>query len=98
LLNFTRKRVFYTAFSRVPLFDILIGKPDRRSYRQFMQDLDMYLQKTRGFMDLNSEKQAAGELRMLRRLASDGLIPQKYYESAKGKMFKLNNARARAGG
>jgi len=94
ILNFSRKRVFYTAFSKVPVFDILVGKPDRRNYRQFMQDLEMYLQKTRGFMDLKSDKQAAGEIRMLRRLASDGLIPQKHYESAKAKMFKLNNARA----
>jgi len=95
-LNFSHKRVFYTAFSKVPVFDILVGNPDRRSYKQFMQDFEMYLKKTRGFMDLDSDKQAAGEMRMLRRLASDGLIPQKYYESAKGKMFKLNNARAKA--
>jgi len=98
LINFSRKRVFYTAFSKVPLFDIKIGKPDYRSYKHFLQQLEMYMEKSRSFWDLRADQQVAGELRMLRRLANEGLIPQKLYESAKGKMMKVNNARARATG
>ncbi|MEJ2360031.1 MAG: hypothetical protein P8Z75_01190 [Gammaproteobacteria bacterium] len=90
-MNFARKRVYYTAYSRVPLFDILIGKPDNRSFKAFHEAFETYRQKTRSFWDLKPEQQIAGEIRMLRRLAAEGVIPQKVYEDAKDKLFSMSH-------
>lgn len=97
-VNFSRKRVFFTAYSKVPLFDILIGKPDYQSYKHFLTVLEGYLHKTRSFWDLKVEQQIAGEIRMLRRLASEGVIPQKVYEEAKDKLFAISNKSSRVVG
>jgi len=90
-LNFSRKRVFFTAYSKVPLFDILIGKPDHQSYKQFLKVFESFMQKTRSEWNLKAEQQIAGEVRMLRRLASEGVVSQKVYEAAKDKLFTLSN-------
>ena len=49
--------------------------------------IDAYLQKTRSEWNLKPEQQIAGEIRMLRRLATEGVISQKIYEEAKDKLF-----------
>lgn len=90
VLNFSRKRVYFTAISKIPLFDILIGKPDTQSYKQFLEIFDSYLQKTRSHYDLRTDQQIAGEIRMLRRLSNEGVVSQKAYESAKDKLFSIN--------
>lgn len=90
-LNLTRKRVFFTAYSKVPLFDILIGKPDYQGYKHFLTVLEGCMHKSRAFWDLKVEQQIAGEMRMLRRLANEGVIPQKVYEEAKDRLFSISN-------
>jgi len=90
-LNFSRKREFYTAYSKVPLFDILLGKPDYREYKQFLTVLEGCLSKTRSFWNLKVDQQIAGEIRMLRRLANEGVISSKVYEQAKDKLFSVSN-------
>jgi hypothetical protein len=94
-LNFSRKRVYYTAYSKVPLFDILIGKPDYQSYKQFLNMLEGYQQKARSHWNLRVEQQIAGEIRTLRRLASEGVIPKKVYERAKDMLFGMTNKMAK---
>jgi hypothetical protein len=89
--SFARKRVFFTAYSKVPLFDILIGKPDKQSYKEFLSLLESHLHKTRSDWNLKAEQQIAGEIRMLRRLANEGVIPQKIYAEAKDKLFAMNS-------
>lgn len=95
LMNLSRKRVYFTAYSKVPLFDILIGKPDSKSYKQFLEVLDSYSHKTRNEWNLKADQQIAGEIRMLRRLANEGVIAQKVYEEAKDKLFGMNNQSSR---
>lgn len=94
-LNFSRKRVFFTAYSKVPLFDILIGKPDHKSYKQFLSVIESFQQKTRGEWNLKSHQQIAGEIRMLRRLANEGVVSQRIYETAKDKLFSMSNKSTR---
>lgn len=91
VMNFARRRVYFTEYSKVPLFDILIGKPDNKSFKEFLDVLDSYLQKTRSEWNLKPEQQIAGEIRMLRRLATEGVISQKIYEEAKDKLFSRTN-------
>ena len=96
ILNFSRKRIFFTAYSRVPLFDILIGKPDQQTYKAFLNTFETCMQTTRSEWKLKDEQQIAGEIRMLRRLANEGVIAQKAYEEAKDSLFAMSNKTAKA--
>ena len=95
VVNFSRVRVFFSRYSSIPLFDIYINKPDHRSYTSFLNTLNGYLDKTRSFWSLKPDQQIAGEIRMLRRLASEGVISQKDYEHAKSRLFTTSNKQTR---
>ena len=95
ILNISRKRVFVSRYAKVNLFEILISNPDYRSYKSFIDTMAGYLQKARRFWDLKPEHQIAGEMRMLRRLASQGVITQSVYDQAKNKLFSLSDNKSR---
>ncbi len=95
LLNISRKRVFVSRYAKVSLFEILISNPNYRSYKTFIDTLSGNLQKARRFWDLKPQHQIAGEMRMLRRLASQGIIPQSVYNQAKDKLFSLSDKKSR---
>lgn len=95
IMNFSRRRVFYSRFAHVPLFDILISKPDKRAYKNFLDVLHASMQEMRTGHMLKPDQQIAGEMRMLRRLASEGVIAQREYERAKDKLFGISNKSAR---
>ncbi len=95
ILNISRKRVFVSRYAKVSLFEILISNPDYRSYKSFIDSLSGYLQKARRFWDLKPEHQIAGEMRMLRRLASQGVITQGVYNQAKDKLFSMSDKKSR---
>jgi len=95
VLNISRKRVFVSRYAKVNLFEVLINNPDYRSYKFFIDTLSGQLQKARRFWDLKPEHQIAGEMRMLRRLASQGIITQGIYNQAKDKLFSLSDKKSR---
>jgi len=95
ILNISRKRVFVSRYAKVSLFEILISNPNYRSYKYFIDTLSGNLQKTRRFWELKPEHQIAGEMRMLRRLASQGIISQSVYSQAKDKLFSLSDKKSR---
>lgn len=86
-LKLARKRVFVSRLARVRLFDMLISNPNHRAYKQFLDNLNQSLVNARQFWNLKHEHQVAGEMRMLRRLAEEGVIKQSDYEKAKQKLF-----------
>lgn len=89
MLKLARKRVFVSRLARVRLFDMLIGKPNYREYKAFLNQLGHSLQTARQFWNLKPEHQAAGEVRMLRRLSEEGVIGKSDYEQAKKKLLAL---------
>lgn len=95
-VNFYRIRVFYSRNASIPLFDLYINKPDYRSYKAFLDKLKSYIEKTRAFWNLKLEQQIAGEMRMLRRLASEGVISQRDYDNAKARLFGISNRKSRS--
>ena len=95
IINFSRVRVFYARHSGIPLFDLYIGKPNHTAYKAFLRQLQDYTEKTRTFWKLKLEQQIAGEVRMLRRLASDGVISQRDYDRAKDRLFGISNKRSK---
>ena len=96
IANFSRVRVFYSRHSSIPLFDIYISKPNPQAYKAFLRQLNDYIEKTRAFWQLKLDQQIAGEVRMLRRLASDGVISQRDYDRAKDKLFGISNKKSKA--
>ena len=95
LANFTRVRVFYSRHSSIPLFDLYIAKPNQRAYKAFLDNLNAYIEKTRTFWKLKLDQQIAGEIRMLRRLASEGVISQRDYDRAKDRLFNISNKKSK---
>lgn len=93
-VNISRKRVFYARNSHIALFDILVNKPNLREYRAFLESLQGYITKARQFWSLKTEQQLAGELRMIRRLVSEGVLDQSQYELAKNRLFRINNKKS----
>jgi hypothetical protein len=96
IANFSRVRVFYARHSAIPLFDLYISKPNQQAYKAFLRNLNEYIEKTRAFWKLKLDQQIAGEVRMLRRLASDGVISQLDYDRAKDRLFGISNKKSRA--
>lgn len=91
VINISRKRVFYARNSHIALFDILVNNPHAREYRIFLADLQGYITKAREFWSLKPEQQLAGELRMIRRLVSEGVLEQAQYDLAKERLFRASN-------
>ncbi len=95
-LNFSRKRTFYSRHSRVPLFDIIIGRPNQRAYKTFLDSLNGFIASTRTFWNLKLDQQIAGEVRMLRRLAKEGVISQRQYDRAKARLFDITSNKSQS--
>ncbi len=93
-VKLSRKRVFYARHSQVPLFDILIAKPDQQRYKAFVDQLASCMEKARSGRTLRLDQQIAGEIRMLRRLANEGVIAKRDYEQAKAQLFSLSNKKS----
>jgi len=91
IVKLSRKRVFVSRLARVQLFDVLIGNPNHRAYKAFINNINQSLNKARQFWNLKPEHQVAGEMRMLRRLAEEGIIKQADYEQAKKKLFSISS-------
>ena len=90
VLNTSRRKMFYSRYAKVNLFELVCANPDKHSYDNFLATLHKTLQEARDTWGLKPSQQIAGEMRMLRRLANEGIIPQGRYESAKEKLLALS--------
>lgn len=88
--NTTRQQSFYSRHAGVPLVRLMIGKPDKASQQQFVEHLQQRILKLQSHLDLEIDKQLAGEMKMLRRLTEQGVVTEQRYNQAKDKLFKLH--------
>ena len=95
IINFFRVRIFYSRHASVPLFDMCINQPNQRAYKSFLDNLKSHMVKTRTFWELRLDQQIAGEIRMLRRLASEGVVSQRDYDQAKDRLFNMSGKSSR---
>lgn len=91
ILKVSRKRIFYSYSAHVPLFEIIVSKPNSREYKAFLDNIGEYIKQARESWNLSDEQQMAGELKTIRRMANAGMISQDDYEQAKSKLFAMNN-------
>ena len=82
-----RKQVLYSRNANIPIIALHIGKPSKKAFTDFMISLEIRIKQFRKHMNVPMDKQLTGEMKMLRRLADEGIIKKGQYEKAKSKLF-----------
>ena len=86
---YSRDRVFFrTQYGRIRLIELINKNPDNESFRSFLNKLVMQINKAKTARGLTQAKFLARELKELRRLKDEGVIPENSYEKAKQLIFR----------
>jgi len=86
---YSRDRVFFrTQYGKIRLVELMNNNPDRKRFRSFVNNFVMQINKTKTSRGFNQAKFLARELKELRRLKEEAVIPVKSYEKAKQLIFK----------
>jgi hypothetical protein len=86
---YSRDRVFFrTRYGKIRLVELINKKPDNKSFRSFVNNFVMQINKARTARGLTQAKFLARELKELRRLKDEGVIPENSYEKAKQLIFR----------
>lgn len=85
---------FVSEFSRVPLVEVQVGRPDKESCEEFVAALEEAVIAARAGSGLSRDNQLAGELRMLRRLQNEGVVASAVYEDSKSALLALAGSNA----
>jgi len=89
IYNTERNQVFYTAYGDFPLVELMIGKPDKKQFEDFVEELRTKINKEMESNTISAKNLQAGEMKMLRRLMSQGILSQNEYVQAKNRIFKF---------
>ena len=84
----SRKQVFYSRHSNVPLVTLRLGSPNKTEFKKFVNQLEEQIETLRNEYKLTRDQELAGEMRTLRRLTNDGIISLDEYESSKEVLFQ----------
>ena len=84
----TDKVYLRSQYGKVRLVELANMNPDKASFRSFITKLIMQIKKSKTAKGFNQSKFLARELRELRRLKDEGIIPEASYEKAKKLIFK----------
>lgn len=84
----TRKQVFYSRHSNVPLVSLHLGVPNKAEFQKFVSQMEEQIEALQQQFNLSRDQELAGELRTLRRLSSDGVISMDEYENSKEVLFQ----------
>lgn len=87
LLISEHKQIFYTTYGDFPLVEILAGKPDKKSFNNFVGELNKKINTVLGNNTISTKNLQAGEMKMLRRLSAEGILSRDEYDQAKAKIF-----------
>jgi len=91
LSSFRHERIFKMQNSKIPVIWIFSGEPNGRACKTFIDYVQKRISHRREFLKLTAQQYSAGELKTLRRLVDDKVIPAKEYERAKTKLLKLSD-------
>lgn len=86
--------VYMTRHSGIALVRFFNHRPDKSQFKQYIEQLELLIQQLQQTHKLPFEKQLAGEMKMLRRLAQEKILTTTQYEQAKGKLFLVANERS----
>ena len=86
---YSRDKVFFRSqYGRIKLVELINKNPDTDRFRSFITKFVMQINKSKTAKGLSQNKFLARELRELRRLKDEAIIPEGSYEQAKRVIFK----------
>ena len=87
LYTMEKKKVFVTRFGKVPLLEIMAGKPNHQAVDDFLKEIEFRANQAVANSKLDKDQLRAGEVRMLRRLSNNGVLNKDEYAKAKDIAF-----------
>lgn len=86
--NIRRHCVYRTRAAGFPLVDMLYHYPDTRSFEGFVEAMEERMRLLDDKRSLSDQQLRAGELKMFRRLAQQGVFKEKFYEQVKQQLLQ----------
>jgi len=91
LVSIRHERTFKTRYSKISVMWLFSGKPDQKSCKNFIQQIQKCIHERSKFLDLTLQQQSAGELKCLRRLLDEKIIEKQEYQQAKKRLLRLSD-------
>jgi hypothetical protein len=79
---------FRSQFGKIRLFELANNNPDKKKFHSFVNKIVVQINKSKTAKGMNQSQLLAAELKQLRRLKDEGIVPDEAYERAKRLIFK----------
>jgi len=79
---------FRSQFGKIRLFELANNNPDRELFHDFVNRIVVQINKSKAAKNMNQSQLLAAELKELRRLKDENIVPEDSYEQAKLQIFK----------
>jgi hypothetical protein len=79
---------FRSQFGKIKLFELANNNPDKDSFHSFVNQIVVHINKSKAAKEMNQSQLLASELKELRRLKDENIVPYDSYEKAKVLIFK----------
>jgi len=79
---------FRSQFGKIRLFELANNNPDKDTFRSFVNRIVVQINKSKAAKNMNQSQLLAAELKELRRLKDENIVPVESYEKAKQQIFK----------
>lgn len=84
------KHIFYSRNADVPVVELLVNKPTKKEFATFVGKLEGCILDVQQKLNLSLKNQLAGEMKMLRRLAEEGVLSSADYNKAKAVLLRMH--------
>ena len=85
---------FRSRYGKVRLLDLAHNNPDKGSFREFVNKIVVQINKSKAATGMNQSQFLASELKELRRLKDESIVPEDAYEKAKKLIFRHEGFRS----
>ena len=79
---------FRSQFGKIRLFELANNNPGKDDFRDFINKIVVQINKSKAAKGMNQSQLLAAELKELRRLKDEKIVPEEAYEKAKRLIFK----------
>jgi hypothetical protein len=79
---------FRSQFGKIRVFELANNNPDKDSFHDFVNRIVVQINKSKAAKNMNQSQLLAAELKELRRLKDENIVPKESYEKAKLQIFK----------
>jgi hypothetical protein len=79
---------FRSQFGKIRLFELANNNPNKDDFREFINKIVVQINKSKAAKGMNQSQLLAAELKELRRLKDESIVPDENYEKAKRLIFK----------